>query len=63
MTAQRKAPEGLTKVLFVRISDDLLAKLDAFIAKQRKKNPGRSITRSDAVREMIYETTVKRGNR
>ena len=50
-----KAPGGLGKVLFVRAAPDLLAALDELAARQRKLHPGRSVSRSDTARELLYD--------
>jgi hypothetical protein len=53
-TKRRPPPEGLPRVIFVRVNDDLIARLDAYAEVETKKLHGRIVTRSDAVRELLY---------
>lgn len=49
-----KAPGGMDKVLFVRTSPDLLAALDAMVDRERRLRPGRTVSRADVARELLY---------
>lgn len=55
--ATRKAPGGLTAVLFIRCAPDLVARLDAIADAQRAASPGRSVSRADVARELLYRAT------
>lgn len=46
--------EGLSSVLFLRCSSDLIERLDSAVERARKKNPGRVVSRADIVREVLY---------
>ena len=52
--APRKAPNGLSRVLYVRASEELLAALDAKVAQERDAHPGRGVSRADVARELLY---------
>lgn len=46
-----KGDRGLTEVLYIRVDDRMLAKIDERVVKRRKTQRG--ITRADVVREVI----------
>lgn len=48
-----KVDDGIDKVLFVRISKELMDKLD--YERAQRKTKGRSLSRSDLVRETLWE--------
>jgi len=52
--APRKAPNGLSEVLYIRTSPELLESLDALVALEREANPMRSISRADLAREILH---------
>jgi len=56
MTTKKKtaAPTGLDHVLFVRADSDLIARIDAYATEQKKAHPGRTVSRADAVRELLH---------
>lgn len=56
--APRKAPGGLTAVLFVRCGRDLPDALDALARRAREAHPGRGVSRADVARELLYRTGV-----
>ena len=45
---------SLNKGLFIRVDQRLLNAIDALVKKNRKRQPGRSVSRSDVVREILY---------
>lgn len=53
--APPKVAGGLSKVLYVRASDDLLNALDALVEKERGERPGRTISRADVARDLLYQ--------
>jgi hypothetical protein len=53
--APPKAVGGLSKVLYIRASEDLLDALDAIVEKERKVRPGLSLSRADVARDMLYQ--------
>ncbi len=61
--APRKAPDGLSKVLYVRVPPDLLDALDAVVERERARHPGRGLSRADIARELLYEGAQKRSER
>lgn len=48
---------GLTEVLYIRVSKELIDRLDARVREERKLRPGQVISRADIVRELLYEGT------
>jgi hypothetical protein len=57
MTTSKKktsAPSGLDCVLFVRADAELVARIDAYASEQKKAHPGRTVSRADAVRELLH---------
>jgi hypothetical protein len=60
--APRKAPEGLTEVLYVRTTPALLRALDKLVEKEREASPMRSVSRADLARE-ILDDAVNGGGR
>lgn len=54
MSAPRKAPDGLTRVLFVRCDQALLDALDEIARAQQRTMPGHGVSRSDVARELLY---------
>lgn len=55
-----KAPGGLTDVLFVRVAPDLTRKLEMLAEQERRKSPGRSISRADIARELLYRAIERK---
>jgi hypothetical protein len=53
--APPKVAGGLSKVLYVRASGDLLDALDALVEKERETRPGRTISRADIARDLLYQ--------
>lgn len=53
--APRKAPNGLTKVLYVRADEQLCVKLERLRASQQKQHPHLTISLSDVVRAVLWE--------
>lgn len=51
--APRKAPGGLTRVLFVRLDESLDDKLELHVERRRAKEPG--LSKSDVVRDILQE--------
>ena len=43
-------------ILFVRAQPDLVQKLTLKLQEQRQKEPGRRISRSDLIRNLLYAT-------
>jgi hypothetical protein len=58
--ARPKASGGLPRVLFVRVSDDLLVALDSLVEQERRKQPWRALSRSDVAREILYDRVRER---
>jgi hypothetical protein len=52
--APEKAPGGLNKVLYVRADERLLNLLDRLVDQERRQHPGRSVSRADVTRELLY---------
>lgn len=46
---------GLTEVLFVRSSKKLIRALDRRLESESARNPGRTLSRADIVREILYQ--------
>jgi hypothetical protein len=46
--------QGLNTILYIRASQDLIKKLDRLVRKERKANPGMTISRGDIVRQGLY---------
>ncbi len=46
---------GLSEVLYIRAPKGLVEGLDKLVAKERKLRPGVVVSRSDLVREILYE--------
>jgi hypothetical protein len=44
----------MNKVLFVRAPDDLLDALDEVVEREREARPGRTVSRADVARELLY---------
>jgi hypothetical protein len=61
--APRKAPDGLTQVLYVRTTPALLRALDRLVEKERAATPMRSISRADLAREILHKAVDKDGRR
>lgn len=55
--APTKASNGLNEVLFVRVSPDLIRRLDAAVERERTARPGRAVSRADVAREILYNGT------
>ncbi len=53
-----KAPGGLTEVLFVRTNKDLLNQLDQLVDLERERRKGRTISRADLARELLYRAVA-----
>lgn len=49
-----KAPGGMSKVLFVRATPELLEALDRLAEEERRAQPGQSTSRSDVARKLLY---------
>lgn len=63
--APRKSPAGLTEVLYIRATPDLIDALDLLAERERTASPGRGISRADVAREILYKaitTTTAREN-
>ena len=54
--APTKADGGLTTVIYVRASKDLVKALDERLRQERTARPGRGVSRSDLVRDILYQT-------
>ena len=52
--APRKAPDGLTEVLYVRTTPELLRALDKLVEQERQARPLRSVSRADVAREILH---------
>lgn len=61
--APTKAPGGLSKVLYIRASEDLLDALDELVERERQSHPGRSVSRADVAREILYQRAVQNAKR
>lgn len=48
-----KVKGGLNNVLYVRIDDILLKKIEIYVKCEMDKNPGRVISKADVVRELL----------
>jgi metal-responsive CopG/Arc/MetJ family transcriptional regulator len=48
-----------TAILFVRVPQDLMSGLDDLLDQERKEHPGREVSRSDIVREILYRAVRK----
>jgi hypothetical protein len=62
MSAPRKSPNGLGEVLYIRISAELRDALDARVKVWREANPGHGMSRSDLVREILYQELWRKGS-
>ncbi len=49
-----KPSKGLSRVLFIRATPELLEALDRITAKERAENPGRVISRADVARGILH---------
>lgn len=58
--APQKVPGGLREVLFVRTNRELLSGLDKLVECERQAHPGRTITRADIVRDILYQAIRKK---
>ena len=58
-----KAPGGLKEVLFVRTNGDLLEALDALVDLERERRQGRTVSRSDLARELLYRAVAEERRR
>lgn len=47
-------------VLTVRLSDEELAALEAAVEEQKKKNPGHTVSKGDAIRRAIAQCYIPR---
>lgn len=45
---------GLDKVLYIRVREDLVEALDQRLNQEKARHPGRTITRADIARELLY---------
>ena len=58
-TQKRGAPSkvngGLTRVLYVRATDDLIDALDKVVEKERVARRGLAVSRADIARSLLYE--------
>jgi len=54
------APGGLAQ-FNIRVPEEIVEALDAIVEEQQAAHPGRSFTRSDLVREVLYEYVKARG--
>lgn len=52
--------QGFTEVLYVRAPVDLIVLLDREVTRRREADPGRNLSRSDVVREILYRELGKR---
>lgn len=57
----RKAPDGLGHVLFVRVDQALLDKLNALTDRLRAERRHPGLSRSDVVRELIHKEFERQG--
>ena len=46
---------GLTRVLYVRATDDLIDALDKVVEKERVARRGLAVSRADIARSLLYE--------
>ncbi len=58
--SRRKSSEGLDKVLYVRVSPDLLEALDEMVSEERARHPGRAVSRADVARELLYRAAQRK---
>lgn len=47
--------KGLSRVLFIRTTPELLEALDRITTKERAENPGRVISRADVARGILHK--------
>lgn len=59
MYVVKQNKETLRTVLFFRADDQLIQALDQYIEQQAKVHLGRRITRSDAIREILWQALKK----
>lgn len=52
-------PGGLRQVLFVRINAELFSGLNKLVDRERQAHPGRTVTRADIVRDILYQAVRK----
>jgi hypothetical protein len=52
--APRKHPDGLQKVLYVRVSSELSERLNAYVDQWRRETPGISVSVADVVRNILW---------
>lgn len=55
-----KVPDGLSEVLYLRVAPDLTALLDQVAEREREAHPGRSVSRADVARELLYAAAAAR---
>lgn len=55
-----KVRDGLTSVLFLRAPAELLELLDARAEEQERGCPGRSVSRSDVAREILFGALLQK---
>ncbi len=60
MSAQRKSKDGLVKVLFVRVDEEMLADLDLLADEWRAALRMPGMSRSDFVRSVLLDAIAKR---
>lgn len=53
MARGKKEPEELVQV-FVRMTQDLVTRLDQYVIRMAHENPGLRPSRSDAIRALLY---------
>jgi hypothetical protein len=58
--APPKFGDGLDKVLYIRVNDDLLRDLDRLTEQARCERRGRAISRADVAREILYRAVAGR---
>lgn len=62
---KRGAPEkvigGLSEVIYIRADQALVNGIDVLLEKDRLGHPGRTLSRSDLIREILWRAVVEDG--
>jgi hypothetical protein len=62
MVRGKKPAVALGKVLFVRVDEKLLAGIDEAVARERDRVRGRTVSRADVVRTLLWRALLRRSS-
>jgi hypothetical protein len=54
-----KKNQGMNMVIYVRVPSDLIKLLDKRVSSERRATKGRSVSRADVVRQILYAALEK----